>query len=52
MLSLIDHGNEVIYPNPGFPIYESMINYVAVPPSRFRCVKSGISQSILANWNR
>ncbi len=28
MLSLIDHGNEVIYPNPGFPIYESMINYV------------------------
>ena len=34
MLSLIDHGDEVIYPNPGFPIYESMINYVggtAVP---------------------
>jgi aspartate/methionine/tyrosine aminotransferase len=28
MLSLIDHGDEVIYPNPGFPIYESMINYV------------------------
>jgi aspartate/methionine/tyrosine aminotransferase len=34
MLSLIDHGDEVIYPNPGFPIYESMIHYVggtAVP---------------------
>jgi len=28
MLALIDHGDEVIYPNPGFPIYESMINYV------------------------
>jgi len=28
MLSLIDVGDEVIYPNPGFPIYESMINYV------------------------
>jgi aspartate aminotransferase len=34
ILSLIDAGDEVIYPNPGFPIYESMINYVgghAVP---------------------
>jgi aspartate/methionine/tyrosine aminotransferase len=27
MLALIDAGDEVIYPNPGFPIYESMINY-------------------------
>jgi aspartate aminotransferase len=34
ILSLIDAGDEVIYPNPGFPIYESMINYIggrAVP---------------------
>jgi aspartate aminotransferase len=34
ILALIDDGDEVIYPNPGFPIYESMINYVggrAVP---------------------
>jgi aspartate/methionine/tyrosine aminotransferase len=34
ILSLIDEGDEVIYPNPGFPIYESMINYMggkAVP---------------------
>ncbi|MEP6644119.1 MAG: pyridoxal phosphate-dependent aminotransferase [Acidobacteriaceae bacterium] len=34
MLALIDTGDEVIYPNPGFPIYESMIHYAggrAVP---------------------
>src|SRR6266481_4859479 len=27
ILALIDAGDEVIYPNPGFPIYESMIKY-------------------------
>jgi aspartate aminotransferase len=28
ILALADLGDEVIYPNPGFPIYESMIHYV------------------------
>jgi aspartate aminotransferase len=32
MLSLIDEGDEVIYPNPGFPIYESMARYVGGVP--------------------
>jgi aspartate aminotransferase len=34
ILALIGEGDEVIYPDPGFPIYESMANYVggkAVP---------------------
>ncbi len=34
LLALAQEGDEVIYPNPGFPIYESMINFVgakAVP---------------------
>src|SRR5215813_2849915 len=34
ILALAEEGDEVMYPNPGFPIYESMINYVgarAVP---------------------
>ena len=26
-LALLEEGDEAIYPNPGFPIYESMINY-------------------------
>jgi len=34
MLALIEEGDEVIYPNPGFPIYESLIHFLgakAVP---------------------
>src|SRR5215475_5871549 len=34
ILALCEDGDEVIFPNPGFPIYESMIDYVgakAVP---------------------
>ncbi len=34
ILACVEEGDEVIYPNPGFPIYESMINYIgakAVP---------------------
>jgi aspartate aminotransferase len=32
MLALIEEGDEVIYPNPGFPIYESMINFLGAKP--------------------
>ena len=32
MLALVDEGDEVIYPNPGFPIYESMARYVGGVP--------------------
>jgi len=34
IFALVDKGDEVIYPNPGFPIYESLINFIdakAVP---------------------
>ena len=28
LLALINPGDEVMYPNPGFPIYESVINFI------------------------
>src|SRR5882672_2089553 len=32
MLALLEAGDEVIYPNPGFPIYESMIRFLGATP--------------------
>ncbi len=32
ILALVDEGDEVLYPNPGFPIYESMIRFVGGKP--------------------
>jgi aspartate/methionine/tyrosine aminotransferase len=32
MMALLEEGDEVIYPNPGFPIYESMINFLGAKP--------------------
>ena len=32
IMALIGDGDEVIYPNPGFPIYESVINFVGGVP--------------------
>ena len=30
--ALVNPGDEVVYPNPGFPIYESVINFVGGKP--------------------
>lgn len=32
MLALLEPGDEVIYPDPGFPIYESMIGFLGATP--------------------
>ena len=32
LLALIEPGDEVIYPNPGFPIYESVIEFTGARP--------------------
>ena len=40
MMALLERGDEVIYPNPGFPIYESMINYLGATPVPMPLVES------------
>jgi aspartate/methionine/tyrosine aminotransferase len=32
MMALLEPGDEAIYPNPGFPIYESMIRFLGAKP--------------------
>jgi aspartate/methionine/tyrosine aminotransferase len=32
MLALLEPGDEVVYPDPGFPIYRSMIQYLGAKP--------------------
>ncbi len=32
LLALAEEGDEVIYPDPGFPIYQSVINFVGAKP--------------------
>ena len=39
ILALIDPGDEVLYPNPGFPIYESMIRFIGGVPVPVRLLE-------------
>ncbi len=32
MIALLEPGDEVVFPNPGFPIYESMIRFLGATP--------------------
>ncbi|HET7224864.1 MAG TPA: pyridoxal phosphate-dependent aminotransferase [Candidatus Eisenbacteria bacterium] len=36
MLALLEEGDEVLYPNPGFPIYESVANFINARPVPLR----------------
>jgi aspartate aminotransferase len=40
LLALLEPGDEVIYPNPGFPIYESMIQFLGATPVPIPLVES------------
>src|SRR5881296_3365108 len=54
ILSTTDYGvgDEVIYPNPGFPIYESQIVANGAVPFRCICAKRAISPSTRPSSNR
>jgi len=41
MLALLEDGDEVVYPNPGFPIYESMIGFCGAKPVPIGFVQEG-----------
>ena len=41
MLALLEEGDEAIYPNPGFPIYESMIKFSGATPVPYPSLESG-----------
>src|SRR6185437_5720517 len=56
MLALLEPGDEVMYPNPGFPIYESMIRFLGATPvplpadlNRFQDVVSSRTKLIILN---
>ncbi len=40
LMALVEPGDEVIYPNPAFPIYESMINFLGGTPVPIPLVES------------
>jgi aspartate/methionine/tyrosine aminotransferase len=40
MVALLEPGDEVIYPNPSFPIYESIINFLGAKPVPLPLVES------------
>ncbi|PYO18105.1 MAG: aspartate aminotransferase, partial [Candidatus Rokuibacteriota bacterium] len=46
ILALVEEGDEVIYPNPGFPIYESVINFVGGVPVPERIAAIAVARGI------
>jgi aspartate aminotransferase len=41
MMAVLEEGDEAIYPNPGFPIYESMIRFCGALPIPYSPLHSG-----------
>jgi aspartate aminotransferase len=41
MMAVLEEGDEAIYPNPGFPIYESMIRFSGATPIPYPALEQG-----------
>jgi len=41
MMAVLEEGDEAIYPNPGFPIYESMIRFCGATPIPYPSLQKG-----------
>ena len=57
ILALVDEGDEVLYPNPGFPIYESMIRFIGGNPVPVRLLEEkgftlDVDQLVRHAWAR
>jgi aspartate aminotransferase len=47
MMAVLEEGDEAIYPNPGFPIYESMIRFCGATPVPYSTLAPGsVTESI------
>jgi aspartate aminotransferase len=52
ILALCQPGDEVLYPDPGFPMYESIAAFAGPDPSRCRCTRPTGSGWTRASWPR
>ncbi len=52
MMALLEEGDEAIYPNPGFPIYESMIRFCGATPIPYRALARETIRSKITSKTR
>jgi aspartate/methionine/tyrosine aminotransferase len=52
MMALLEEGDEAIYPNPGFPIYESMIRFCGATPIPYRALACDTIRSKITSRTR
>jgi aspartate aminotransferase len=49
MMAVLEEGDEAIYPNPGFPIYESMIRFCGATPIPYPSLDNGSLNDLISS---